>query len=554
MDAASIATSVLSLITGIGIFLIACNMMSANLEALGSRKLKKLFSGAAKSKLVGVGIGAATTVAVQSSSATTVMVIGFVNAGIMSLAQAATVIFGANIGTTVTGQLVALGMFGSNSVSSSVIFGAFAGVGAFILAFAKKDKVQKVGGILAGFGMLFAALSLMSGAMNVFAESESMRNFLATFENPFLLVLVGIVLTALVQSSSVITSITITTVVSGLISLDQGIYITIGSNVGTCVTALIAGLTSTRNARRTALIHLIFNMTGVIVFLTAGLIMRLCGTDYGFIFGAMFPHAPQLQLAMFHTAFNLIATMIALPLTGCFVGLVTKIVPDKPERTSAPQFKYIEEHMLAAPAVAVQQIKREITDMALLAQDNFVIACDAACTLDFAEIEKFRDGEKRLNFLNAALNSFISRLLSSDLNQSDRAYLAIAIKTVTDIERVGDYAENITEYASYLRDKEISFSETARQEITEACSLVSKLFSHALDAYKSGNLDALDAAYAVENEVDELTDELAKRHVQRLQLGECSPDASVQYISLVADVERIADHYINVAKTVGAHR
>ena len=349
MDAVQIATSVLTLIAGVGIFLIACNMMSTNLEAAGSRRLKSLFAKTAKSKFLGVGVGAAATAIIQSSSATTVMVIGFVNAGIMTLAQAATVIFGANVGTTITGQLVALGLFGENSVSTSVIFAAFAGIGAFILAFSKKDGTQKLGGIIAGFGMLFAGLSMMSGAMGYFSGLDSVKNFLAVFRNPALLVLIGALLTALLQSSSVMTSMSITMTVTGLITLNQGIYITMGSNIGTCVTALIAGLTSTKNAKRTALIHLIFNVSGVIVFMLIGMFLRLGGIDYGWLFGKMFPHAPQLQLSMFHTIFNVSTVLIVLPLTGLLVKLVTKIVPDK--KTSAdqqnePRFRFVEIHML----------------------------------------------------------------------------------------------------------------------------------------------------------------------------------------------------------------
>ena len=231
MDAISIITSVLTLIAGVGVFLIACTMMSSNLESLGSKRLKSLFAKASKSKLVGVGVGTVTTAVIQSSSATSVMVIGFVNAGIMTLAQAATVIFGANIGTTITGQLVALGMFGGNTISTSVVFATFAGIGAFILAFSKRDKLQKIGGIMAGFGMIFVGLSLMSGSMEKFSELEEVKNFLAIFENPVLLVLIGAVLTAIIQSSSVMTSMAITMVVTGLISLNQGIYITMGSDV-----------------------------------------------------------------------------------------------------------------------------------------------------------------------------------------------------------------------------------------------------------------------------------------------------------------------------------
>ncbi len=385
MDTVTIITSILTLIAGIGIFLIACSMMSSNLEALGSGKLKALFAKASKSKLVGVGVGTATCAVIQSSSATSVMVIGFVNAGIMTLTQAATVIFGANIGTTVTGQLVSLGLFGRNSISTSVIFATFAGIGAFVLAFAKNDRAQKAGGIMAGFGMLFVGLSMMSDAMGYFSGLDSVKNFLAVFRNPFLLVLIGAVFTAIVQSSSVMTSMAITMVVTDLISLNQGIYITMGSNIGTCVTALIAGMTSTKNAKRTALIHLIFNVSGVAVFMLIGLFMGLGGIDYGYLFAKMFPHTPQMQLSMFHTIFNIVTVIIVLPLTNFLVKLVTKIVPDKSGKGTSedePHFRFLEEHMLRTPPIAVQQIKNEVVDMAYIAIKNFELSCEIVCTLN----------------------------------------------------------------------------------------------------------------------------------------------------------------------------
>ena len=292
MDSISVMTSVLTLLAGIGIFLIACTMMSSNLESISGSKLKALFSKASKSKLLGVGIGALGTAAIQSSGATTVMVIGFVNAGIMSLAQAATMIYGANIGTTITGQIVALGMFGDNTLSTTVIFSALAGVGAFILAFSKADKWKKIGGILAGFGMLFVGLSMMSSSMEAFAELDSVKLFLASIDNALLLVVIGAILTAIIQSSSVMTSITIAMVVTGLISLDQGIFLTMGSNIGSCVVALIAGITGSRNAKRTSLIHLIFNISGVVVFMIVSGILTLVGgseAGFGFMFEKLFP-------------------------------------------------------------------------------------------------------------------------------------------------------------------------------------------------------------------------------------------------------------------------
>jgi len=556
MTATEIATSVLSLIAGVGIFLIACTMMSSNLEALGSRKLKSLFAKASKSKLLGVGIGTATTAVIQSSSATSVMVIGFVNARIMTLAQAATVIFGANIGTTITGQLVALGMFGSNSISTSVIFAAFAGIGAFILAFSNKDKIRKICGIAAGFGILFVGLSMMSGAMAEFSELDAVKNFLAQFKNPVLLVLIGAILTAIIQSSSVMTSMAITMVVTGLISLNQGIYITMGANIGTCVTALIAGMTSTKNAKRTALIHIIFNVSGVIVFLLIGLFMGIGGIDYEFVFDKMFPHAPQIQLSMFHTIFNIITVIIVLPFTNLLVKAVTKILPDKKDKqknTNEPHFCFIEEHMLRTPPLAVQQIKYEIIEMANTAIANFYSACDIVCTLNYENVETFRQREKQLDFLNKELARIIVKLLKEDLAEKDRIYLTCAIRTITDLERVGDYAENIVEYADKLKDANATFSETAIREISDLKELIGRLYAEVMTAYKGNDKEALKNAYAIEEEVDSVTEKMAQSHIERLSGGECTAEVGTQYLSLSANAERIADHYINVAKAIMAY-
>lgn len=552
MDTVTIISSVLTLIAGVGVFLISCTMMSSNLESLGSGKLKKLFAKTSKSKLVGVGVGAAATAAIQSSSATTVMVIGFVNAGIMSLAQAATVIFGANIGTTITGQLVAFGMFGGNSVSTSVIFATLAGVGAFILAFTKNDRLQKIGGITAGFGMLFVGLSMMSGAMEHFSELDSVKTFLAAFKNPLLLVLIGAVLTAVMQSSSVMTSMSITMVVTGLITLNQGIYITMGSNIGTCVTALMAGLTSTRNAKRTALIHLIFNVSGVFVFLIIGLFMHLGGVDYGFIFGKMFPGAPQIQMSMFHTIFNVITVLIVLPLTGVLVKTVTKIVPDKKGGADGDEMRleFVEEHMLKTPPVAVQQVKREIMNMAEISITNFKIACRIICTLDYEREKEFRANEKKLNFINAELTKYMAKLLKAELSEHDRLYLSTAFRSVIDLERVGDYAENIVEYADILRRDGERFSEQAVKEIENLEEIIRSLYGNVMLAYENRDRVALKKANAYEEKVDEVTRQMGDNHLRRLGEGECTPEVGAQYLSFSTGAERIADHYINIAKTI----
>lgn len=559
MTPVQIATAVLSLIAGIGVFLIACTMMSSNLESVSSNKLKKLFAKTSKSKLMGVGIGTVATAAIQSSGATSVMVIGFVNAGIMTLMQAATVIYGANIGTTITGQITALGMF-ENTISTGVIFATFAGIGAFIMAFAKKDVVKKIGGILAGFGMLFVGLDMMSASMKAFAELESVKNFLALIKNPILLVLIGAVFTAIIQSSSVMTSVAITMVFTGLISLDQGIYLTMGSNIGSCVVAIIAGITSGANAKRTALIHLLFNVTGVIIFMLVAMMMREISKSvnpsrvitFGYLFEKMFPSAPQTQLAMFHTFFNVITVALVLPFTNLMVKLVTKIIPDKKaaSQDSEEKLYYIDEHLISTPPIAVLQTKNEIVNMAEIALHNYRIACDIVCTLDYSSVDQFRKNENELNFLNKEISRFVVKLSKCEMNDADHNYLATTFHTVSDIERIGDYAENIVEYADKLRDIDQKFSDKAVGEIRNLQKHIEDLFQKTMKAYVNADLDSLNDANAIEEKVDDITDEMCENHITRLRNGECTPDVGAQYLSLASDSERVADHFINIAKCI----
>ena len=559
MTPVQIATAVLSLIAGIGVFLIACTMMSSNLESVSSNKLKKLFAKTSKSKLMGVGIGTVATAAIQSSGATSVMAIGFVNAGIMTLMQAATVIYGANIGTTITGQITALGMF-ENTISTGVIFATFAGIGAFIMAFAKKDVVKKIGGILAGFGMLFVGLDMMSASMKAFAELESVKNFLALIKNPILLVLIGAVFTAIIQSSSVMTSVAITMVFTGLISLDQGIYLTMGSNIGSCAVAIIAGITSGANAKRTALIHLLFNVTGVIIFMLVAMMMREISKSvnpsrvitFGYLFEKMFPNAPQTQLAMFHTFFNVITVALVLPLTNLMVKLVTKIIPDKKatSQDSEEKLYYIDEHLISTPPIAVLQTKNEIVNMAEIALHNYRIACDIVCTLDYSSVDQFRKNENELNFLNKEISRFVVKLSKCEMNDADHNYLATTFHTVSDIERIGDYAENIVEYADKLRDIDQKFSDKAVGEIRNLQEHIEDLFQKTMKAYVNADLDSLNDANAIEEKVDDITDEMCENHITRLRNGECTPDVGAQYLSLASDSERIADHFINIAKCI----
>ena len=548
-----IATSILMLIAGIGVFLIACRILSRNIEAASGSRLKNLFSKTSKSKFIGAGLGTITAVAIQSSGAVTVMAIGFLNAGLMTLAQASTVVFGANIGTTITGQIVALGMFGGETISTSVIFTAFAGVGAFMMLFAKKNKVQVAGSIIAGFGLLFVGLDIMSSSMTSFAEMESLKLFIASISNPLLLVFLGVALTAILQSASVMTSILITMVFSGLISMDQGVYMVIGASTGACVTGLLAAIGSTTDAKRLAVIHVVYNVLGAIIFLVLGLILDAVShgsASYSAILAKMFPGAPHTQLAMFNTLYNIIKLFLLIGLTTPLVKLFQKIIKDKKpqEDEGAPKVIYIEEHFLKTPPIAVGMVKKEVERMANIAIENFNISMDTVCTLNFISEAEFKHNEDTLNFLNRAITKYIVTIPRDQISDTDNIYISTVYHTVSDLERIGDYAENIVEYAERLKSIEKTFSNDAINEVRFLQDMINTLYSKVDILYTQGDMSKLQEAYDIEDEIDDVTEQMEERHVERLNAGVCSPEVGAPYLELTSNAERIADHWINVAK------
>lgn len=560
MGTTAVLSAILTLLAGIGIFLIACQMMSTNLESASSTKLKKLFAKASKSRLLGVGIGALGTAAIQSSGATTVMTIGFVNAGIISLSQAATIIYGANIGTTITAQIVALGMFGSNALSTTVIFSAFAGMGAFLSLFSRQDRWRTMGGVLAGFGMLFVGLSLMSSSMGEFAALDGVKTFLAKIENPILLVLIGAIFTAIIQSSSVMTSIALTMVVTGLINLEQGIFLTMGSNIGSCVVAIIAGIASGKNAKRTALIHLLFNCSGVLLFLIVGWLLGLFtggAVNFGVMFENMFPGVPQTQLAMFHTFFNVCTVIVILPLNETLVKLVCRLIPDAASDAEENAFKlrYVDENMLRTPPLAVEQVKNEIIRMSHLAMDNFDRSIEIITSLNFSKRGVFDKTEEEINFINRALVDFVVKLSNkSALSERDHIYLSTTFRSIRDIERIGDYAENIVEYADGLMREGSSFSDKALEEIRQLSKLIHDLYDKVLKAYTDEDYNYMAQANIIEEQIDDFTKMMEDNHIGRLNEGICTPSTGAHYLELSSNTERIADHLINVAKSIRSLR
>lgn len=548
-------SALFTLLAGIGVFLMACQIMSSNLETASSKRLKTLFDKVGDNKLIGVGIGAFGTAMIQSSGAMTVMVIGFVNVGIMSLMQAATIIYGANIGTTITAQIVAFGLSGDSLLSLSTIFASLAGIGAFIGFFTKSEKWKTIGGILIGFGMLFVGLTLMSSSMEDFAKMDEVKLFLSQINNVFLLVLLGTIFTALIQSSSVMTSVALTMVISGLISLEQGIYLTMGSNIGSCVVAIIAGITSGINAKRTALIHLLFNCFGVVVFLFIGLCLYLfsAGTlNFGTLFERFFPFAPQLQLAMFHTVFNVITVIIALPLTKVLVHLCERLVSQKVDDTHSfvPHFYFVDEKMLRTPTIAIRQVKLEIEKMASVAMFNYDTSITMVTTLTFDHLDEFNNNEKQLNYLNRALIQYLVTLDGGPVSDEDHQYMTSSIRSISDLERIGDYSKNIMEYAQVLKESNEHFTEAACETINTLREQIFALYQEIMKAYMDLDLEALKHANELEDGVDDIRDQMQSDYVEYLSMGLCSASAGALFVSLASDSERIADHLINVGKTI----
>ena len=573
MTATEILRQILGLLAGIGVFLVAIRLVSANLESIGGNKLKALFAKAARSTPLGVAIGAAATALVQSSGATSVMAIGFVNAGVMSLLQACAIVLGANIGTTITAQIVAFGFLGGGTtLSASVILAALAGVGAFMIYFTKSEKTKSLGGLLAGLGMLFVGLSTMSGSMSVFAQNAAVQTFIASIDFPgasVVLVLAGMVLTAVIQSSSVTSSISITMLVSGLISLDQGIYLILGSNIGACVVALLAGLGASRKAKCVASFHVLENVVRAVSFLiVTEIAIALSGGAFhvGAPFARLFPRAVPFQLSMFHTFYNVVSVLLFIPFTGFFVKLALRFVPGVHPKAQIAQIEeeeekkkpddnrlyYIDDHLLKTPPVAVQQMKNEIVNMADIAIRNFNTSLDVVCSLDTSGLDEFRSNERQLNFLNSEITKFAVKLSRLPLGEVDRDFIATTFHAVSDLERIGDYAENIVESADRLRTSHERFSPDAVAEISYMRSLVNGLFSCVMDVYIRLDQDAMEKVLRIEDQIDDVTEKMADNHIARLDKGVCSADVGAQYLSLASNAERVADHLVNVAK--GARR
>lgn len=548
MTTADIIYAILGLIGGMGVFLYGMKLMGDSLENVAGNNIKSMFAKITDNGFAGVGIGCGTTAIIQSSSAVSVMLIGFVNAGFLTLLQATYIIFGANIGTTITAQIVALGYGGLSNIDMTTIFATCAGIGALTILFAKNDKAKKIGAIITGLGMIFVGLAVMSSSMKVFSGSPEITTTVARFDNSLLLVLFGVAFTALIQSSSATSGLAITMCATSIISLEQAMYIVVGSNVGTCITAIIGSIGTNTNAKRVACVHLLFNVTGVTLFLLSDLFI-----DYAGIFDRLFD-SPATQIAMLHTFFNIVTTVVLFPLAKQLVWLATRIIKDKPVQTEdTPQLMFVEEHLLRTPPLALAQSKKEILNMAKIAKTNFDNAVYAILSLDLSKKAEFEKNEKTINFLNKEMVKFLVRLSHTDLSYVDKVMIGTSYHTVSDIERIGDYAENIFEYAERLKESGGGFSDDAKAEILELKEIINELYDTVFDCYEHDDIGLIPKVNGLEERVDNLNDLMSENHIKRLDGGTCTPETGALYLSLASNSERVADHLTNIAFAVRSY-
>ncbi len=533
---------ILSLAGGLGLFLLGMQMMSEGIEKSAGAKLRSILEFFTKNKYAGLLVGLVFTALVQSSSACTVMVVSFVNSGLMNLFQAAGVIFGANIGTTITSQLV--------SINLSEIAPIFVLLGVVMVMFFKKPAVKKIGDVVLGFGVLFLGLNLMSSAMSGLRENPKIVEMFTSLDNPFLAVLVGFLVTAVIQSSSVTVSIVLLLAQQGMLSLPICMYIILGCNMGSCVTALLASLAGLKDAKRAAMIHFLFNLIGSTVVFTilmfAGdwvrsLIMSISGDDSGrFVANA-------------HTAIKIFQVILLLPFSSLLVKLTYLIIPGKDTKVGYRdtfQLQYIGDKVVFNPATAVVEVVNEIERMASLASDNLNRAMNALITLDEDDIAEVYKVEENINFLNKSITDYLVKINQTTLPIEDLKSIGALFHVVNDIERIGDHAENVADAAKLRKAKEISFSKESMDEMREMLEMVNTNVRYSVEMFTSHKEEHLQDILELEDRVDHKEKEIQEAHVRRLTRNECTPEAGMLFSDVISGLERVSDHATNIAFSI----
>ena len=538
--------SLIWLLAGVGIFIVGMNFMSEALEKSAGEGMKTLLGKISNNRFSGVGIGVAVTAIIQSSSATSVMVIGLVNAGVMTLMQATPIIMGANIGTTITGVLVAL----KNDYFNMLMYLlAFAGV---MMGFFKKEKIKLAGLLCSGLGLIFVGLNIMSSEEafgNPLVETM-FQGIFGVLNFPLLLILVGVIFTALIQSSSAATGVVITMVGSGILPLDLALFIVLGANIGTCVTALLASIGANPNAKRVALIHFTFNVIGTALFTAIVWIFRepMVSLLVG-LFPGSDPMSLQMRVSVFHVIFNVSTTVVLLPFVKQLVQYSCRVIKDKKTTEDNLTLKYIDDRLLATPPVALMQVKKEMDYMFSLVEENIALSFETMKTQELTNGEKIAANESIIDFTNGALTGFLIKL-SSTVEQSDEQVIGSYFHVLNDLERIGDHAENFYEIVAGMSAKKITFSATGQADLQKMCGKVLEMLAISKDAFDNLRKTELPKLARLENEVDAMKKELTASHFARLAEGDCNMEVSPYYSSAVAGLERVADHLVNVGYSI----
>lgn len=535
-----IFTSILSLFAGVGVFIVGMNMLSSSLQRIAGPGMKKLIGKITQNRFAGVGIGATVTALIQSSAATTVMVIGFVNIGAMTLAQATSVIMGANIGTTVTGLLVSLSSF-----DVGLYISVFALIGA-MMQFFSNDRVKNIGGIICGLGLIFIGLSLMSDAFDNDEVKTAIQNIFNNIDFPLLLLLLGIIFTAIMQSSSAMTGLVIVMVNSEALSLSSGLFIILGANLGTCITALIATIGTSTNAKRTGLIHTLFNFIGVFIFT---IILWVFKTQIVNILDSTIGNL-SYEVAVFHLIFNVTTTLILLPFINYLVKITTFIIKDKKDKQQQ-EIKYIDDRLLRTPAIAMFQTKKEIINMANKARENLEKGIADILNETSDNKKEIFETEETINYLNKEITQYLIKLTPL-LDTKDERQAGSYFHVINDIERIGDFAKNFYDDAYNMKSEGYKFSSFAKDELKEMSSTIFKMYDIALNLFTKGKKSKamLKELSDLEEKIDEYKKEFSANHFERLSNDNCSIELGTFYTEIINSLERIGDHIVNIGFSV----
>lgn len=531
--------NILSMAGGLGLFLFGIRTMGDGLENAAGAKLKRMLEVLTGNRFLAVLVGFVVTAIIQSSTATTVMVVGFVNAGMMSLAQAVGVIMGANIGTTVTSLLIALNF---SSVAAAAVL-----VGVILMLASKKTVVKNLGAIFTGFGLLFLGIDMMSDSMAPLRDSAGFMNFIVTVSEsplrPLFGIILGIVMTAVLQSSSASVGVLQTLAMQGLVPLKFSVFVLFGQNIGTCLTALFSTVGAKKNSKRAAVIHLLFNLIGTGIFILIALL-----TPYVEWIEKLSPD-PMAQIAISHIVFNIVSTVVMFPFAKVLVKLSCLLVPGKDDSESEMHCKFIDDRLLNTPPFAVMQVSKEVARMAKLARDNFETSAHALINRSDKDLDKVMENEEIINYLNHHITSYLVKLNALDITDSDSDYIARVFHAINDIERVGDHAINLAEAAQHNIGEGLKFSDPAREELNQLCDSVVTLLERSMAAFDNQSLSDNEAKELsdLEEHIDDLTLECQDSHIFRLNRKECNTEAGMLYLNTITDFERVGDHAINIA-------